>query len=332
MREIHHLANRYHKNVALSHRLVNKDGCLKSLNYGVQPFICTVYGPTGSGKSQFLRNIISGHLVEPTPETIFFITPEKGTVTQEERMSWEAQCLEGAYNGRGEPITKTLSPKFVSLSFSEAISDENLSIDCPDNIFVKYAKKGPLCIIIDECMTQLGSCKSMSMFFHALPSKIFGRFPACSGYTVLVVLHNMNPRADKGNIKDLKIQSKCHIISPQLEAHQITRFIKSYSFGFPTPLTAVIKDIADFARMHSKFSWLVYNNVPVCESFRWNYYTPEDQLKPLYIDLQGIMYEACHAIRKVFNKRLHSRLSYVNSIKRKWEDYKVFLYLIDCSK
>ncbi|AII22562.1 protein IVa2 [Lizard adenovirus 2] len=318
VRELHKLAYRYQKAVNASHPLLQSDGSLKTLNYGVQPFIVTVYGPTGSGKSQFLRNVISSKLIEPAPETIFFVTPERGTVTNEEKLSWEAQCTEGAYNSKCEPITKTFQPTFVNLSFREAVDDENLSIDSPNNIFTKAAKKGPICIIIDECMNQLGACRSISSFFHALPSKIFGRFPACTGYSVLVVLHNMNPRSDRGNIKDLKIQSKCHIISPQLESQQISRFIKNFSFGFPSPLVSVIKDIVDHARMHSKFSWLVYCNVPVKESFRWSYYSPDEQVKPLYIDLQAIMFEACQNIRKVFCKRLYSRISYAN--KRKWCD------------
>ncbi|ABA47236.1 IVa2 [Snake adenovirus 1] len=318
LRELHECAYRYQKAVNASHPLLQRDGSLKTLNYGVQPFIVTVYGPTGSGKSQFLRNVISSKMIDPPPETVFFVTPEKGTVTNEEKLSWEAQCAEGVYNSKCVPITKTFQPAFVNLSFSEAVDEENLSIDSPNNVFVQAAKKGPICIIIDECMNQLGACRSISSFFHALPSKIFGRFPACTGYTVLVVLHNMNPRSDRGNIKDLKIQSKCHIISPQLESQQVSRFIKNFSFGFPTPLVSVIKDIVDHAKMHSKFSWLVYCSVPVRESFRWSYYSPEDQLTPLYVDLQAVMYEACHNIRRVFCKRLYSRVSYAN--KRKWYD------------
>lgn len=318
MRELHELAYKYQKAVNASHLLLNPNGTLRSLNHGIQPFIATVYGPTGSGKSQFLRNLISTKLIEPPPETVFFVTPERGTVTNEEKLTWEAQCVEGTYNSNCEPLTKTFLPSFVNLSFREAIDDENLSIDSPKNVFVKAATKGPICIIIDECMNQLGNCKSVSSFFHALPSKIFGRFPNCTGYSVLVVLHNMNPRSDRGNIKDLKIQSKCHIISPQLDAQQVARFIRNYSFGFPFSMVSVIKDIVDHARMHSKYSWLVYCNIPAQESFRWCYYTPEEQLKPLYVDLQAIMLETCQHIRKVFCKRIYSRASYAN--KRKWYD------------
>nr|QRV11642.1 IVa2 [Bat mastadenovirus] len=36
-----------------------KNGNCTSLNYTTQPLIATVYGPTGSGKSQLLRNILS---------------------------------------------------------------------------------------------------------------------------------------------------------------------------------------------------------------------------------------------------------------------------------
>lgn len=318
LRELRDNADRYQKAIAASHALVHADGHMKSLNYGVQPFICAVYGPTGSGKSQFLRNIISSQLIDPLPETVFFVTPEKGTVTNEERLTWQAQCVEGAFSANCIPLTKTFSPTFVPLAFREAISDENLSIENPNNIFVEAAKNGPICIVIDECMNQLGCCRSISSFFHAMPSKIVGRFPKCTGYTVMVVLHNMNPRSDRGNIKDLKIQAKCHIISPQLESQQVNRFIKNFSFGFPSPLIPVVKDVVDFARMNSKYSWLVYSCVPICESLRWSFYTPEEQLKPLYMNLQALMYEACHNIRKVFNKRVYSRNLY--AIKRKWLD------------
>ncbi|ASU50469.1 IVa2 protein [Odocoileus adenovirus 1] len=313
MHDLHTIAINYQKAVNEAHTMLHNE-CITSINYGIQPFIITIYGPTGSGKSQFIRNIISGHLIQPSPETVFFITPEKGTIPTEEKIAWEAQCIEGNYDAMGNPLSKTFQPVFIPISFREAIDDNNLNLDNPENIFCKAAEKGPICIIIDECMNQLGSCHSISSFFHALPSKIFGRFSKCTGYTVLVVLHNMNPRHDRGNIKDLKIQSKCHVISPQLESTQITRFIKNYSFGFPPSLIPVLKDIIDHARMNSKYSWLIYNNVPVCESFRWSYYSPSEQIKPIFMDLQGMFYNACAEIRKVFRKRAHSQNQYVKRI------------------
>ncbi|AAD45949.1 IVa2 (37.5kd) [Ovine adenovirus 7] len=313
MTDLHNIAVNYQKTVNEAHNLL-KDGCIPSLNCGLQPFIVTVYGPTGSGKSQFIRNIISGKLIDPIPETIFFITPEKGTVPLEEKIAWKAQCVEGNYDAFSNPLTKTLNPKFIQLAFKDAISDTNLNIDNPDNIFCRAASEGSICIIIDECMNQLGSCHSISSFFHALPSKIFNRFAKCNGYTVVVVLHNMNPRHDRGNIKDLKIQSKCHVISPQLDSSQINRFIKNYSFGFPSALIPVLKDIVDHARVNSKYSWLIYNNVPITESFRWSYYSPSDQVKPIFMNLQSLFYQACMEIRRVFRKRTYTQNQYVKRL------------------
>ncbi|AFV70633.1 IVa2 [Bovine adenovirus 6] len=313
MNDLYNTAIKYQKTVNEAHSLL-KNGCMKSLNYGIQPFIVTVYGPTGSGKSQFIRNIISSRLIEPSPETVFFITPEKGTVPLEEKIAWEAHCAEGNSDAQGNPVTSKFNPTLILLPFKDAISDNNLNIDNPDNIFCKAASDGPICIIMDECMNYLGNCHSISSFFHALPSKIFGRFPKCSGYTVIVVLHNMNPRHDRGNIKDLKIQSKCHVISPQLEVSQVHRFIKNYSFGFPSALIPVVKDILNHARLNSKYSWLIYNNVPVSESFRWSYYSPSDQIKPMFMNLQTLFYNSCLDIRRVFRKRTQAQLQYIKKI------------------
>nr|WMQ77642.1 IVa2 [Zoothera dauma adenovirus] len=289
-------------------------GCIPTLNNGLQPFIITVYGPTGSGKSQFIRNIVSNKLLYPAPETVFFVTPQKGTIPTEELMAWKAQCVEGAYDGQNNPITNKLVPEFVPLSFDEAINEDNLNLDSPQNIFMKAAKNGPICIIMDECMNKLGTCRSISSFFHALPSKIFNRFPKCSGYTVIIVLHNMCPRYDKGNIKDLKIQSKCHIISPQLDGGQISRFINTYSFGFDRALISIIKDIIDHARLNSKYSWLIYNNVPACESFRWSYYTPDENIKPLYMNIQSLYLRSCKAIKRVHRQTNYHRMRYINKL------------------
>lgn len=311
--ELYNHAVTYNKIIASTQQKMN-DGCIKTLNNGVQPFIITVYGPTGSGKSQFIRNIISSRLIEPHPETIFFITPESNTISTEEQMTWEMQCIEGNYTAECKPVTSKFRPIFIQLGFKDAINDENLNIDNSNNIFARAAEKGPIAIIIDECMNILGSYSPISSFFHALPSKIFSKFTKCTGYTVIVVLHNMNPRHDRGNIKDLKIQSKCHVISPQLESTQISRFIKNYSFGFPTALIAVLKDIVDHARMNSKYSWLIYNNVPACESFRWSYYSPDEQLKPVFMNVQSLFYNSCQEIRRVFRKRTYAQLQYIKKL------------------
>lgn len=310
MADIHAAAVKTQMAVNTAHGALDKNGNITSLNGGVQPFICTIYGPTGSGKSQFIRNLISSQMLDPKPETVFFITPQIGTVPPTERLAWKAQCVEGVFNAKGEPLTSVMEPTFVQLTFDEATTEQNLNVTHPNNVYSKAAQRGPICIVMDECMNQLGSAPPMSAMFHALPSKILGRFPKCTGFYVIVVLHNMNPRQDRGNIKDLKIQSKCHVISPQLETSQITRFIKMYGFGFAPALIPVIKDIVNHARQNSKFSWLVYNNAPINESVRWAYYSPNDQLKPIFMDLQNIYLQTCQDIRRVFKKKYDSRHNY----------------------
>lgn len=310
MADINAAAVKTQRAVNLAHTVLSEDGTMKSLNGGVQPFICTVYGPTGSGKSQFIRNLVSSQLLDPPPETVFFVTPTVGTVPVGEKLAWEAQCVEGTFNAKGEPLTAAFHPQFVELPFHAAVSETNLNITDPNNIYAQAAKRGPVAIIMDECMNQLGGASSMSSLFHALPSKLLGKFPKCRGFYVIVVLHNMNPRHDRGNIKDLKIQSKCHIISPQLESAQVTRFIKMYGFGFAGALVPVIKDIVDHARQNSKYSWLIYNNVPSYESARWAFYSPSEQLKPIFMDLQNVYYQTCQDIRRVFKKKYDAQRNY----------------------
>lgn len=78
------------------------------------------------------------------------------------------------------------------------MTDDNLNVDSPNNVFCKYAARGPVCVVIDECMNILGASPPISRFFHAMPSKLFGRYQKCTGFSVIVVLHNMNPRHDRG--------------------------------------------------------------------------------------------------------------------------------------
>ncbi|QEJ80750.1 IVa2 protein [Amniota adenovirus 1] len=293
-----------------------KNGKIPSINDGVQPFIVTVYGPTGSGKSQFIRNIISSQLIQPPAETIFLITPDKSMIPNEEIASWRAQCVEGAYDAKSRPITKRLIPNFIQLSFDEAIADNNLTIDNHNNIFSQYASKGPICVIMDECMNKLSSVNAVSSFFHAMPSKLLGRFPLCNGYTVIVVLHNMCPRHDRGTIKDLKIQSKCHIISPQIDPNQISRFIRTYSFGMTPCLISIMLDIINHVRANNKYSWLIYNNCPTNEAFRWSYYTTEGGITPIYINLQSIYCEMAKEIRSMMISRQTSKRHYIKHLNK----------------
>lgn len=282
---------------------INNDGTCKSINFNVQPLIGVIYGPTGSGKSQLLRNLISSQLINPPPETVFFVTPQIDMIPPQEIAAWETQICEGNYQAGDEctivPQSGALMPEFIKLSYPELTTEANYDVTDPNNIFARAASKGPIAIIIDECMEDLGSHKAIAKFFHAFPSKLHDRFPKCLGYTVLVVLHNMNPRRDLGgNISNLRIQSKLHIVSPKMHPMQLNRFINNYTKGLPLPITLILKDIINYHRMHSKYDWIVYNTQPVNEAMEWMYLSPSDGLMPMYLNVQSEVYKALEKINK----------------------------------
>lgn len=220
---------------------LNDNGTCKSINFTIQPLIAVIYGPTGCGKSQLLRNLISCQLVQPSPETVFFIAPQVDMIPPQEIMAWKTQICEGNYSignfGTIVPRSSTLMPQFILMPYKDLTLDHNYDVTHPDNVFAKAASKGPIAIIMDECMEELGKHKGIAKFFHAFPSKLHDKFPKCTGYSVFVVLHNMNPRKDLGgNIANLKIQAKMHIISPKMQPSQLNRFINMYTKGLPTAI------------------------------------------------------------------------------------------------
>ncbi|AWO77098.1 IVa2 [Tree shrew adenovirus 1] len=284
------------------------DGSCKSLNYNTQPVIGVIYGPTGCGKSQLLRNLISSHLLSPAPETVFFIAPQTDMIPPQEMTAWETQICEGNYTPGPEgtivPLTGTLKPNFIKLSYDELLADHNYDVTNPLNVFAKAASKGPIAIIMDECMEELGKHKGIAKFFHAFPSKLHDKYPQCTGYAVLVVLHNMNPRKDQGgNISNLKIQSKLHIISPKMHPSQLTRFINIYTKGLPTAMTLLLKDIFSYHSTHSNYDWVIYNTCPEHESLQWLYLNPTEGLMPIYMNVQTHLYHVLEKIHKTISDR-----------------------------
>lgn len=203
------------------------DGKLPTINMGKQPVIGVVYGPTGSGKSHLIRAIISCDMLKPIPETVIFVTPEKNMVPPVEQTAWNLQLIESNYDcnddGTIAPKTCTFKPDFIELTYEQATSAENLNIDNPNNIYVKATKKGPIAIIMDECMDKLCTGSSISVLFHALPSKLFARSAACTAFYVFVVLHNMAPRTAIGNVPTLKVNAKMHIISCHIPQFQFAK-------------------------------------------------------------------------------------------------------------
>lgn len=288
--------------------LLNDSGACKSINYSIQPVIGVIYGPTGCGKSQLLRNLISSQLLNPSPETVFFIVPQIDMIPPQEMTAWETQICEGNYlpgpEGTIVPQSGTLMPKFIKMSYNDLTQEHNYDLSDSRNIFAKAAAKGPIAIIMDECMEDLGNHKGVAKFFHAFPSKLHDRFPKCTGYAVLVVLHNMNPRKDLGgNISNLKIQSKLHIISPKMQPSQLNRFINAYTKGLPLAVCLLLKDIFNFHRSHSNYDWIIYNTCPENDALEWMYMHPSDGLMPMYLNIQAILYKTLEKISRVINDR-----------------------------
>ncbi|AEP16408.1 maturation protein [Equine adenovirus 1] len=287
---------------------LHPDGSCKSLNYHMQPVIAAVYGPTGCGKSQLLRNLMSSQLLTPSPETVFFITPQVDMIPPQEMAAWQTQICEGNFRAGPEntvvPQSGSLLPLLVPMSYAELTNEANYDVTNPSNVFAKAAAAGPIAIIMDECMEDLGSHKGVAKFFHAFPSKLHDRFPRCTGYSVIVVLHNMNPRRDQGgNIANLKTQAKMHIISPKVHPSQLSRFINTYTKGLPTAISLLLKDIFNFHRTHSHYDWVIYNTDPVDDSMSWSYLHPQEGLMPMYLNVQAALYQILERVHKVLTDR-----------------------------
>lgn len=291
-----------------SRQYLNNDGSCKSLNYFNQPFIAVVYGPTGCGKSQLLRNLMSAQLIEPAPETVFFVTPQVDMIPPQEIAAWQTQICEGNYMAGPDntvvPQSGAILPNFVQLAYSDLLNEANYDITNTANVFAKAAAKGPIAIVMDECMEDLGGNKGVAKFFHAFPSKLLDKYPNCTGYSVIVVLHNMNPRRDQGgNIANLKTQAKMHLISPKVHPSQLNRFVNIYTKGLPTAISLLLKDIFNFHRLNTNFDWIVYNTQPVDSCMQWMYLSPKEGLMPMYLNIQAMLHSALEKIHKVISDR-----------------------------
>ena len=283
-------------------------GTCRSLNYQVQPVIAVIYGPTGSGKSQLLRNLISSQLLSPPPETVFFITPQVDMIPPQEVVAWETQICEGNYRAGPDntlvPQTATLMPDFVRMSYQDLMQEHNYDVTDSRNVFARAAARGPIAIVLDECMEDLGGHKGAAKFFHAFPSKLHARFPRCTGYAVLVVLHNMNPRRDQsGNISNLKIQAKYHIMSPLMQPAQLNRFINAYTKGLPTAISLLLKDIFNHHRNQNAYDWIIYCTCAPHPALQWLYLHPSEGLMPMYLNVQHHVYRCLEKIHKTLQDR-----------------------------
>ncbi|UKS51813.1 IVa2 [Falcon aviadenovirus A] len=266
------------------------DGQLPTINMGKQPVIAIIYGPTGSGKSHLIRAIISCNMLNPIPETVIFVTPEKNMVPPVEQTAWNLQLIESNYDckedGTIAPKTTTFMPDFMELTYEQATSPENLNIDHPSNIYVNASKRGPIAVVMDECMDKLCSGSSISVLFHALPSKLFARSAACTAFYVFVVLHNMAPRTAIGNVPTLKVNAKMHIISCHIPQYQFSKFLFSFAHNITKDLIVVLKAYFAYLQQSQKFSWVMYTPDPVSDSFRWCSIDKEYHIIPLNINIQ----------------------------------------------
>ncbi|BBJ21539.1 encapsidation protein IVa2 [Crane-associated adenovirus 1] len=295
-----------------------QNGSLTSLNMGRQPIIGIIYGPTGSGKSHLIRAIISCNMLHPIPETVFFVTPEKNMIPPIEQTAWNLQLVEGNYeckdDGTIAPKTSTFKPKFIPITYDEATSIENLNIDNSNNIFVKESKEGPIAIIMDECMDRLCSGNSVSVLFHALPSKLFARNAKCTAFYIFVVLHNMSPRTPIGNVPTLKVNAKLHIISCHIPQFQFSRFLLSFAHNISKDLMCLLKAYFAYLQEKQKFSWIMYTPDPLSESFRWTSIDTNYNIIPLNVNIQEYFNKALKLIQKfsiTHKKRLHKDSSLI---------------------
>ncbi|BCZ16694.1 maturation protein [Aviadenovirus bubonis] len=265
-------------------------GQLPSINMGKQPIIGVIYGPTGSGKSHLLRALISCNMLQPIPETVIFISPEKSMIPPIEQTSWNLQLIESNYDCREDgtiaPRTSTFRPNFIEMTYDEATAEENLNIDHPNNIYVNASRKGPICIIMDECMDKLCTGSSISVLFHALPSKLFARSAHCTAFYIFVVLHNMAPRTAIGNVPTLKINAKLHIVSCHIPQFQFSRFLYSFAHNISKDIVVLLKAYFSYLQQNQKFSWIMYTPDPVSESFRWCTIDKEYSIIPLSVNIQ----------------------------------------------
>ncbi|AGX93332.1 IVa2 [turkey adenovirus 5] len=267
-----------------------RDGQLPSINLGRQPIIGVIYGPTGSGKSHLIRALISCNMLDPIPETVIFVTPERNMIPPIEQTSWNLQLIESNYDckedGTFAPRTSTFRPEFIELTYDEATAPEHLNIDHPDNIYVKASRQGPLAIIMDECMDKLCTGSSVSVLFHALPSKLFARSAHCTAFYIFVVLHNMAPRTAIGNVPTLKVNAKMHIMSCHIPQFQFAKFLYAFAHNISKDLMIVLKAYFAYLQQHQKFSWIMYTPDPVSDSFRWCTVDQEYAIIPLNVNIQ----------------------------------------------
>lgn len=295
---------------------------LPSINMGYYPFVSLVIGPTGSGKSQLLRNLLGYKKINPLPEAVIFITPTKGMISHDEITLWKTQLQEGNYSANSNnelyPTTNVFNIEFIECAFDDVITPENLDVNNEKSIFNIWSKKGPLCIILDECMQKLIQKSNISPLYCSLPSKLCSKYG--NALYMFVVLHNVNPLSGNGNnIMDLKAQARLHILSTKNQPLQLSNFVHNRSGGLDPGIKTILMN-SIISEKNSKYSFVMYNTCPVRESFQWSAILDGGKhIYPLCLDMQALLLDSVLRVCNVQLHKLRNLRRYTNNKKRKIE-------------
>ncbi|QER78596.1 IVa2 [Psittacine adenovirus 5] len=295
---------------------------LPSINMGYYPFVSLVIGPTGSGKSQLLRNLIGLKKLQPMPEAVIFITPTKGTISHDEIILWKTQLQEGNYTSHHHsivPTTKVFNIEFIECAFDDVITPENLDVNNENSIFSIWSKKGPVCVILDECMQKLIQKTNISPLYCSLPSKLCSKYG--NPFYMFVVLHNVNPVSGHGgNIMDLKGQAKIHILSTKNQPLQLSHFVNNRTGGLNPGIKTILMN-SIVSEKNQKYSFVMYNTCPVRESFQWSAILEGGRnIYPLCLDLQNLLLDSVCRVCNVHMCKIKNKTRYQREKKRKLQE------------
>lgn len=298
------------------------DGELSSVNMNFYPLVSLVIGPTGCGKSQLIRNLLGYKKIQPMPETVIFITPTKGTISHDEVILWKTQLQEGNYSYSNDslyPTTKVFKIEFVECAFDDVITAENLDVNNENSIFNVYTKKGPVCVILDECMQKLIQKPNISPLYCSLPSKLSSKYG--NPFYMFVVLHNVNPLSGNGNnIMDLKTQAKLHILSTKNQPLQLSNFVHNRSGGMDTGIKTVLMN-SIVSDKNNKFSFVMFNTCPIRESFQWSAILEGGKhIYPMNLDMQSLLLDSVLRICNVHMYKIRNKKRYLREKLRKQSD------------
>ncbi|UVZ42947.1 IVa2 [Siadenovirus carbocapituli] len=296
-----------------------KNNELPSINMNSFPFVSLVIGPTGCGKSQLLRNLLGYKKIQPMPESIIFITPTKGMISHDEITLWNTQLQEGNYSTKNDslyPTTSVFNIEFIECAFDEVITPENLDVNNDSSIFNEYCKKGPVCVILDECMQKLIQKSNISPLYCSLPSKLSSKYG--NPFYLFVVLHNVNPLSGNGNnIMDLKAQTKLHILSTKNQPMQLSNFVHNRSGGLDSGIKTILMN-SIVSDKNYKFSFVMYNTCPIRESFQWSAILDGGKhIFPLSLDIQSLFLNSVLRICDVHMQKLKNKNKYQREKRRK---------------